>query len=106
MKRIPSGRCVWGFSLSSECSGLHTRLAALLCGVLLAVLTPAASQAQEPAAAPTLLLIGIDGLRWDIIDRHPAPVLQALAAGASVMDSPVGDALAVHLQQQRAPSWL
>lgn len=67
--------------MSSECSGLHTRLAALLCGVLLAVLTPAASQAQEPAAAPTLLLIGIDGLRWDIIDRHPAPVLQALAAG-------------------------
>ncbi|MBU2098098.1 MAG: alkaline phosphatase family protein, partial [Gammaproteobacteria bacterium] len=29
--------------------------------------------------APLLLLIGIDGLKWDIIDRHPAPALQEIA---------------------------
>lgn len=28
---------------------------------------------------PLVLLIGIDGLKWDIIDRHPAPVLQRFA---------------------------
>lgn len=49
-----------------------------MCSVLLAVLTPGLVHAQEQA--PSLLLIGIDGLRWDIIDRHPAPVLRSLAA--------------------------
>lgn len=29
---------------------------------------------------PLLLLIGIDGLKWDIIDRHPAPTLQNFAS--------------------------
>ena len=27
-----------------------------------------------------VIMVGIDGLRWDAIDRHPAPTLQALAA--------------------------
>ena len=28
---------------------------------------------------PIVILVGIDGLRWDAIDRHPAPTLNALA---------------------------
>lgn len=38
-----------------------------------------ASAADQPDNRPITLLIGIDGLRWDIIDRHPAPTLQQLA---------------------------
>ena len=53
-------------------------LTGFLCALLLVVLPSGSAPAQE--AEPSLLLIGIDGLRWDIIDRHPAPVLQALAA--------------------------
>jgi predicted TIM-barrel fold metal-dependent hydrolase len=53
---------------------------------------------------------GVDAMRLlfhDVAERvYGLRRMQALAAGASVMDSPVGDALAVHLQQQRAPSWL
>lgn len=42
------------------------------------------STTQAPAPmhgenAPIVILIGIDGLRWDAIDRHPAPTLRALA---------------------------
>lgn len=48
----------------------------LLLVALLISLGAGSVQAREP-----LLLIGIDGLRWDIIDRHTAPVLRALAAG-------------------------
>lgn len=33
-----------------------------------------------PVDDPIVLLIGLDGLRFDAIDRHPAPNLQALAA--------------------------
>lgn len=38
-----------------------------------------ASAAERPDSQPITLLIGIDGLRWDIIDRHPAPTLKRLA---------------------------
>lgn len=31
--------------------------------------------------APLVVMIGVDGLRWDAIDRHNAPTLQALAQG-------------------------
>ena len=37
------------------------------------------SAADQPDSQPITLLIGIDGLRWDIIDRHPAPTLRQLA---------------------------
>lgn len=47
--------------------------------LLLLVLLPLAAVGQQ-AGSPTVLLIGIDGLRWDIIDRHPAPTLRGLAA--------------------------
>ncbi len=40
-------------------------------------ISPAAFGQQNPSAP--LLLIGIDGLRWDIIDRHSAPNLRRLA---------------------------
>lgn len=64
--------------MNSEYSRRKQWLTGLFCSLLLAVLTPALVHAQDEA--PSLLLIGIDGLRWDIIDRHPAPVLQSLAA--------------------------
>lgn len=38
-----------------------------------------ASAADQSDNQPITLLIGIDGLRWDIIDRHPAPTLRELA---------------------------
>jgi len=39
--------------------------------------TPAPNTAKQE---PIVIMVGIDGLRWDAIDRHPAPTLQALAA--------------------------
>ncbi len=34
---------------------------------------------EKIAAEPIVIMIGIDGLRWDAIDRFPAPTLRALA---------------------------
>ena len=41
----------------------------------------APNAAPKPAAkdAPIVIMVGIDGLRWDAIDRHPAPNLRMLA---------------------------
>jgi predicted AlkP superfamily pyrophosphatase or phosphodiesterase len=47
--------------------------------LLIFLCLPLAAQAQQDQP-PYLLLVGIDGLRWDIIDRHPAPTLRRLAA--------------------------
>ena len=64
--------------MNSDRTDWKPALSQLLCGLLLVLLPPGSALAQ--VQEPTLLLIGIDGLRWDIIDRHPAPVLQSLAA--------------------------
>jgi len=64
--------------LNSDRAGWKRALAQFLSGLLLVLLPSGSALAQ--AQEPVLLLIGIDGLRWDIIDRHPAPVLQSLAA--------------------------
>ncbi len=37
------------------------------------------TQVKTGKEAPIVLLIGIDGLRWDAIDRNPAPTLRAWA---------------------------
>ena len=39
----------------------------------------AVTQGKAGGEAPIVLLIGIDGLRWDAIDRNPAPTLRAWA---------------------------
>lgn len=38
------------------------------------------TQNENSADAPIVIMVGIDGLRWDAIDRHPAPALSALAS--------------------------
>ena len=48
---------------------------ALLSSPALRAAVPAA-----PAARPPLILISIDGFRWDYLRKYPAPVLQRLAA--------------------------
>src|SRR5258708_6682664 len=37
-------------------------------------------RAQEIRPKPIVLLISLDGFRWDYLDRYPAPNLSALAA--------------------------
>ena len=56
--------------------GLH-RLAAVL-ALVVAVAAPAAQRSRDDT--PILILISLDGWRWDYIDRQPAPNLKALAA--------------------------
>lgn len=58
------------------------RLPLLLLCVLLGGLA-ACVQPPRPAAAPRgpLILVSIDGFRWDYLDRAEAPTLRALAAG-------------------------
>ncbi len=51
-------------------------LGLLLCGLLAACSTP-----PPPAASGPVILISIDGFRWDYLQRHDAPTLRALAAG-------------------------
>ena len=64
-------------SLGALRQGFLTSLCLLLAGAL-----PGA--ALEPASLPPtpnlLILISIDGFRWDYLERYPAPVLQKLAA--------------------------
>jgi predicted AlkP superfamily pyrophosphatase or phosphodiesterase len=54
----------------------------LLCAVLAAGFLPAnsASSPVVPRSAGPLILISIDGFRWDYLQKHAAPVLQQLAA--------------------------
>jgi predicted AlkP superfamily pyrophosphatase or phosphodiesterase len=52
-------------------------LGLLLSGLFLA----SCSSPTKPAATGPLILISIDGFRWDYLQRHDAPTLQALAAG-------------------------
>lgn len=35
---------------------------------------------KQSGAEPIVIMVGIDGLRWDAVDRYPAPTLRALAA--------------------------
>ncbi len=49
-------------------------LGLLLCGLLLSCSTP-----PPPAAGP-LILVSLDGFRWDYLQKYDAPALQALAA--------------------------
>jgi len=41
--------------------------------------TASNTDGKQANAEPIVIMVGIDGLRWDAIDRHPAPTLQALA---------------------------
>ena len=50
-------------------------LGLLLCGLLLSCSTP-----PPPAAGP-LILVSLDGFRWDYLQKYDAPALRALAAG-------------------------
>ena len=84
------GKCAWAYSLNSDLkicmyNVWHTRMKIRVLAIVLALsagisgLSPQASAADQPDNQPITLLIGLDGLRWDIIDRHPAPTLQRLA---------------------------
>jgi len=81
-------------------SGFLQRGPARSAAVLLALLFAAASQAQTPAAGaglhgsggingktqqamPYLVLVSIDGFRWDYMDRHPTPNLHRVAAAGT-----------------------
>ncbi len=63
----------------------HTRMQIRVFAMVLVICTAmvslptSATAADQPDNQPITLLIGIDGLRWDIIDRHPAPTLNRLA---------------------------
>jgi predicted AlkP superfamily pyrophosphatase or phosphodiesterase len=62
-------------------SGRRTRRrgAALALAILVALLLHGAGAVAGAAERASLLLISIDGLRWDFLDRHPAPALRRLA---------------------------
>jgi predicted AlkP superfamily pyrophosphatase or phosphodiesterase len=51
----------------------------LLLGMAVFASAATVRAADSPPESPMTLLIGLDGLRWDIIDRHPAPTLRQLA---------------------------
>lgn len=51
-------------------------LGLLLCGLFLA----SCSSPTQPAAPGPLILISIDGFRWDYLQQHDAPTLKTLAA--------------------------
>ncbi len=60
---------------------LQNFLALLTVLIVTACSTMPANKAGKKAAQDNIvIMVGIDGLRWDAIDRYPAPTLQALAA--------------------------
>ena len=63
-------------SLNPVSRRLLANLLPLLCLVLSACTSPA-----PRAPAGPLILVSIDGFRWDYLDRYEAPTLRALAAG-------------------------
>jgi len=42
--------------------------------------TPYGSDGEQADEESIVIMVGIDGLRWDALDRYPAPTLQAIAA--------------------------
>ncbi len=56
-----------------------SRLPALLLGLAAAVVA-AGCQRAEPHAPSAVILVSIDGWRWDYLDRADAPVLRSIAA--------------------------
>lgn len=48
--------------------------------ILVSCTTSSTTKANKVSGdEPIVIMVGIDGLRWDAIDRHPAPALSALA---------------------------
>ena len=48
---------------------------------LIAILLPSYGfRSQQPTRKPTVILISLDGFRWDYFDKGPVPALNALAA--------------------------
>ena len=70
--------------LNNRLSGLAAIVAMLALSACASLPWPATSSEPAPQAGasgdPIVLLIGLDGLRFDAIDRHSAPNLTALAA--------------------------
>lgn len=63
--------------------GKHLRLTGAAIAALVFLFRPLAGEAAEPCGTghpPTLVLISIDGFRWDYPERHPVPAIRALAA--------------------------
>lgn len=55
-------------------------LAAVLFAVSLFSAVCASESPQEDALEPTLVLVSLDGFRWDYLDRHDTPALDRIAA--------------------------
>jgi len=59
---------------------MQARLHAVLVGLALLVASACGSPVSPPTAPSTVILISLDGWRWDYLDRADAPTLRALAA--------------------------
>jgi predicted AlkP superfamily pyrophosphatase or phosphodiesterase len=57
------------------------RLPVLFFGLLFALAFPGCSTTPPSQTAGPLILISIDGFRWDYLEKFPAPTLRQLAAG-------------------------
>lgn len=53
---------------------------AVLLVVATSLLAAGCAQSAAPAASPIVILVSIDGWRWDYLDRYDAPTVKALAA--------------------------
>jgi predicted AlkP superfamily pyrophosphatase or phosphodiesterase len=58
-----------------------TRPLRLICPLIFGLLLTACTTPSRPVAAGPLILISIDGFRWDYLQRYEAPTLRRLAAG-------------------------
>src|SRR6201988_2426629 len=59
---------------------LSSRSLVLIGLVLIAVLLSSYGFRAQQNRKPTVILISLDGFRWDYFDKAPAPALMALAA--------------------------
>jgi predicted AlkP superfamily pyrophosphatase or phosphodiesterase len=52
----------------------------LLLGIMVGLTAAACQRPPAPASPSTVILVGLDGWRWDYLDRADAPTLRAIAA--------------------------
>lgn len=60
--------------------GSRLRLLAPLLAALLAGLAAAVPRGEPQSGGPVVVLVSLDGFRWDFLDRYPTPSLHRLAA--------------------------
>ncbi len=77
MSRTQADLGLWCALTSAPAEGMLSLLQLLACGTARSVSLP---EPEAPELAPTVILVSLDGFRWDYLERAETPTLDRLAA--------------------------